>query len=315
MAEYFRQENRFTLFPLQDLKVWEFYNKAITSFWRPEELDFGNDNFNSLTEDEKFFISHILAFFAGSDGIVNENLAERFYTEIQNAEIRMFYGFQIAMENIHSHTYSLLIDRYIRNEEEKLKLFNAVNEYPAIKKKADWCLKHINDEEPFEYRLMCFAICEGIFFSGAFCAIYWLKKRGNKLKALSFSNELISRDEALHTEFAVYLYNKLGRHLTDNQMYYLIDEAVEIEKEFICEALPCRLIGMNSDLMSQYIEFVADRLLMMCNHKIMYGTQNPFDFMETISLEGKTNFFESRVSEYALADKSGKEEAFSEMDF
>jgi len=315
MTEIFRENNRFTLFPIKHYDIWCYYEKAINSFWRPEELDFSNDKWEELTSDEKFFISHILAFFAGADGIVNENLAEQFYREIENPEIRMFYGFQIAMENIHSHSYSLMIDTYIKDRDEKLKLFNAIQEYPAIKKKADWCLKHINNEEPFYKRLVCFALCEGLFFSGSFCAIFWLKNRGDKLKGLSFGNELISRDEALHTEFAVLLYSKLEEKMTETDIHILFDEAVEIEKEFITEALPCRMIGMNEKLMKQYIEFVADRLLLQLGYEKLYNTNNPFDFMLGISLERKTNFFENRVAEYALADKQDKEGAFDGLDF
>ena len=315
MTEIFKDENRFTLFPIKHNDVWRMYMKQVESFWRAEELDFSNDNWDKLNEKEQYFIKHILGFFAGSDGIVNENLAEQFYREIENAEIRCFYGFQIAMENIHSQTYSLLIDTYIKDNEDKTKLFNAIYEFPAIKKKADWCLKHINNDEPFAKRLICFALCEGVFFSGAFCSIFWLKKRGDILPALSFANELISRDEALHCEFAVLLYSKITQKLSEKEIHDLFKEAVNIEKEFICEALPCRLIGMNKKLMKQYIEFVADRLLLQLGYEKLYNSSNPFDFMEAISLEKKTNFFESRVSEYALADKKFRDNAFDDMEF
>jgi ribonucleoside-diphosphate reductase subunit M2 len=252
----------------------------------------------------------ILAFFAASDGIVLENLAMRFMGEVQLSEARAFYGFQIAMENIHSETYSLLIDTYIKDREEKTMLFQAIDNFPCIKKKADWAIKWINDKRSsFATRLIAFACIEGIFFSGAFCSIFWLKKRG-LMPGLTFSNELISRDEALHTEFAVLLYSKLNKKLTKSKVLEILKEAVEIEKEFICDALPCRLIGMNSDLMCQYIEFVADRLSVQLGYDKIYGTKNPFDFMEMISIEGKTNFFEKRVAEYALADKTKTEDVF-----
>jgi ribonucleotide reductase beta subunit family protein with ferritin-like domain len=251
----------------------------------------------------------ILAFFAASDGIVLENLGARFMTEVQLPEARAFYGFQIAMENIHSETYSLLIDTYIKDETEKDTLFNALTIFPCITKKGNWALKWMNPENSFSKRIVAFACVEGIFFSGAFCSIYWLKKRG-LMPGLTFSNELISRDEALHTEFAIYLYSKLEKKLVKKKIQEIIMDAVEIEKEFICEALPCRLIGMNSDLMNQYIEFVADRLAIQLGIEAIYNTINPFDFMEMISLEQKTNFFESRVSAYALADTTGKQTAF-----
>ena len=309
----FKDKNRFTLFPIKYHDVWSMYNKQVDSFWRAEEIDFSKDRWDKLSDNEKYFISHILAFFAGSDGIVCENLATQFYTEIENSEIRMFYGFQIAMENIHSQTYSLLIDSYIKSRQDKEKLFNAIYEYPSIKKKADWCLKHINDHESFAKRLVCFALCEGVFFSGAFCSIFWLKKRGDPLPSLSFANELISRDEALHTEFAVLLYHKLENKLSENEITNIFKEAVEIEKEFICESLPCRLLGMNTKLMCQYIEFVADRLIVQLGYNKLYNASNPFDFMESISLEKKTNFFESRVSEYALATKDKTNLSFDGM--
>jgi ribonucleoside-diphosphate reductase subunit M2 len=256
-----------------------------------------------LTPNEKHFISHILAFFAASDGIVLENLAIRFMSDVKLSEARAFYGFQIAMENIHSEMYSLLIDTYIKKNDEKNNLFHAVDNFPCIKKKADWALKWAGDKRSsFATRLVAFACVEGIFFSGAFCSIYWLKKRG-LMPGLTFSNELISRDEALHTEFAVLLYTMLDKKLKKERIYEIIKEAVSIEQEFITEALPCRLIGMNDKLMNEYIEFVADRLVVQLGYKKIYNTQNPFSFMEMISIEGKTNFFERRVGEYALADK------------
>ena len=305
-------QGRFVMFPVQDQTIWKMYKKQVDCFWRPEEIDTAKDNWNSLTKDEQYFIKMILAFFAASDGIVLENLGARFMTEIQLPEARAFYGFQIAMENIHSETYSLLIDTYIKDETEKDKLFNALSNFPCISKKADWALKWMNPENNFAKRLVAFACVEGIFFSGAFCSIYWLKKRG-LMPGLTFSNELISRDEALHTEFAVYLYNKLIHKLSKDEIKNIIMDAVCIEKEFINDSLPCRLIGMNSILMNQYIEFVADRLLLQLGSDPVYKVINPFDFMEMISLEQKTNFFESRVSEYALSEKSGKECAFDEV--
>jgi ribonucleoside-diphosphate reductase subunit M2 len=288
------------------------YKKQVDCFWRAEEIDLSKDltHWETLDQKEKYFVSMILAFFAASDGIVLENLAMRFMGEVQLSEARAFYGFQIAMENIHSETYSLLIDTYIKDREEKTMLFQAIDNFPCIKKKADWAIKWINDKRSsFATRLIAFACIEGIFFSGAFCSIFWLKKRG-LMPGLTFSNELISRDEALHTEFAVLLYSKLNKKLTKSKVLEILKEAVEIEKEFICDALPCRLIGMNSDLMCQYIEFVADRLSVQLGYDKIYGTKNPFDFMEMISIEGKTNFFEKRVAEYALADKTKTEDVF-----
>merc|ERR1711871_545157 len=266
------------------------------------------------TDNERHFISHVLAFFAASDGIVNENLAQNFASEIQSSEARCFYGFQIAIENIHSEVYSLLIDTYIKDNTEKTWVFKALDNFKCIKKKADWSIKWINDKRSsFATRLIAFACVEGIFFSGAFCSIYWLKKRG-LMPGLTFSNELISRDEAIHTEFAVLLYSKLDKKIQKNKLYDIVKEAVEIEKEFICEALPCKLIGMNSKLMSQYIEFVADRLLVQLGYNKHYKTSNPFDFMEMISLEGKTNFFEKRVGDYSLSSDKKTEDAFSMED-
>ena len=313
-TEILLKENndRYVMFPLQDEEIWSMYKKQVECFWRAEEIDLSKDlsHWNGLNTDERFFISMILAFFAASDGIVLENLAMRFMTEVQLSEARAFYGFQIAMENIHSEVYSLLIDTYINDREEKTKLFSAIDNFPCIKKKADWAIKWINDTKSnFAIRLVAFACVEGIFFSGAFCSIYWLKKRG-LMPGLTFSNELISRDEALHTEFAVLLYNKLTKKIQKNKFYEIIKEAVEIEKEFICEALPCRLIGMNSKLMSEYIEFVADRLCLQLGYDKIYNSSNPFDFMDMISIEGKTNFFEKRVGEYALAEKTKSSDCF-----
>ena len=297
-------KDRYVMFPIQDDDIWKMYKKQMDCFWRAEELDLSKDlaHWNKLTKNEQHFIKMILAFFAASDGIVLENLGMRFMSEVQLSEARAFYGFQIMMENIHSESYSLLIDTYIKEKEEKTKLFKALENFECIKKKGDWAIKWINDKRSsFATRLIAFACVEGIFFSGAFCAIYWLKKRG-LMPGLTFSNELISRDEAMHTEFAILLYSKLRNKTSKKKVYELIKEAVEIEKEFICEALPCRLIGMNSDKMSQYIEFVADRLIVQLGYNKIYNASNPFDFMEMISLEGKTNFFEKRVSDYSLSN-------------
>ena len=297
-------DERYVMFPIQDDDIWKMYKKQMDCFWRAEEIDLSKDitHWNKLTQNEQHFIKMILAFFAASDGIVLENLGMRFMSEVQLSEARAFYGFQIMMENIHSESYSLLIDTYIKEKEEKTKLFKALENFECIKKKGDWAIKWINDKRSsFATRLIAFACVEGIFFSGAFCAIYWLKKRG-LMPGLTFSNELISRDEAMHTEFAVLLYNKLKNKTSRKKVYDLIKEAVEIEKEFICEALPCRLIGMNAEKMSQYIEFVADRLVVQLGYNKIYNSSNPFDFMEMISLEGKTNFFEKRVSDYSLSN-------------
>ena len=299
-------DNRYVMFPIKDQDIWQMYKKQEDLFWRAEEIDLSKDmkHWEALNPDEKHFISMILAFFAASDGIVLENLGMRFMSEIQLAEARAFYGLQIAMENIHSITYSTLIDTYIKDKTEKNKLFNALSEYPCIKKKADWAIKWIQDKRSsFATRLVAFAVVEGIFFSGAFCSIFWLKKRGI-MPGLCFSNELISRDEALHTEFAVLLHNKLERPLKKQKIEEIIREAVDIEIDFINNALPCRLIGMNGMLMQQYIEFVADRLAVQLGGDKIYGSSCPFDWMTLISLETKTSFFESRVAEYSLADKN-----------
>ena len=305
-------DNRFVMFPIQDQDIWKMYKKQVDCFWRAEEIDLSKDqtHWDALENDERYFISMILAFFAASDGIVLENLAARFMNDVQLSEARAFYGFQIAMENIHSETYSLLIESYIKNTEEKTTLFHAIENFPCIKKKSDWAQKWMHDNRSsFATRLVAFACVEGIFFSGAFCSIYWLKKRG-LMPGLTFSNELISRDEALHTEFAVLLYNKLQKRMTKARIHEIIKEAVVIETEFICEALPCRLIGMNSELMTKYIQFVADRLCLQLGYDKIYNVANPFDFMELISLESKTNFFEKRVDSYSLAEKTKANDVF-----
>ena len=297
-------DNRFVMFPIKYDDIWAMYKKQVDCFWRAEEIDLSKDlnHWDTLNADEKHFISMILAFFAASDGIVLENLAQRFMSDVQISEARAFYGFQIAMENIHSQTYSLLIETYIKDKEQKHKLFNAIENYPCIKKKSDWAQKWINDNRSsFATRLVAFACIEGIFFSGSFCSIFWLKKRG-LMPGLTFSNELISRDEALHCEFAILLYSKLEKKIAKAKIHDIIKECVEIETEFICQALPCRLIGMNSELMTQYIQFVADRLCVQLGYPKIYNAANPFSFMEMISIEGKTNFFERKVGDYALAN-------------
>lgn len=310
-------KDRFVLFPIKHDDIWSFYKKAEASFWTAEEIDLSPDLIdweNKLNDDERHFIKHVLAFFAASDGIVNENLAENFVAEVQYTEAKFFYGFQIAMENIHSETYSLLIDTYIKDSKEKNQLFNAIETMDCVRKKADWALRWI-DEGNFAERLIAFAAVEGIFFSGSFCSIFWLKKRG-LMPGLSFSNELISRDEGLHCDFACLLYNNhLNNKLSTETVKSIILDAVEIEKEFILESLPVKLIGMNSDLMSQYIEFVADRLLAELGCEKVFNVSNPFDFMDMISIQGKTNFFEKRVGEYQKAGvMSGKEGNSFSMD-
>ena len=310
------QENkdRFVLFPIEHKSIWEMYKKSEASFWTAEEIDLNADQQdweNKLNDDERHFIKHVLAFFAASDGIVNENLAINFMNEVQYPEARCFYGFQIMMENIHSETYSLLIDTYIKDTKEKDKLLHAIETLDCVKKKAEWALKWI-DSENFNERLIAFAAVEGIFFSGSFCSIFWLKKRG-LMPGLSFSNELISRDEGLHCDFACLLYSQLKNKLSEKRVQEIITNAVDIEKEFVTDALPVRLIGMNADLMCQYIEFVADRLLGELGCAKIYNATNPFDFMDLISLQGKTNFFEKRVAEYQKSgvmggdDKESKE--------
>jgi len=300
-------ENRYVLYPIKYDKIFEMYKKALASFWTVEEVDLSKDynDWEKLKDEEKHFIKNVLAFFAGSDGIVLENLAQRFMNEIEPAEAKCFYGFQIAMENIHSEMYSLLIDTYIKNESEKGKLLNAINTIPSVSKKAKWAIKWIQDDNAnYATRLIAFAAVEGIFFSGSFCSIFWLKKRG-LMPGLTSSNELISRDEGMHTDFAILIYSMLVNKLPVETVNKIILEAVEIEKEFIIDSIPCKLIGMNSKLMSEYIEFVADRLLVQLGCKEVFNSKNPFSFMEMISIEGKTNFFEKRVMDYSKAGVGG----------
>ena len=308
----------FTLFPIRpsEQHLYDMYKKSVASFWTPEEISFVKDaeDWAKLTDNEIHFITHVLAFFAGSDGIVMENLVRRFQGEVDSQVVKLFYSFQNAMEGIHSETYSLLIDTYVKNEEEKAKLFNAITTIPCIKEKADWALEWMNAERSFGTRLVAFACVEGIFFSGAFCAIFWLKKRG-LLPGLTFSNELISRDEGLHTQFAVALFHTLPNKPNPEEIQAIIMGAVVLEKEFICESLPCALIGMNSKMMSQYIEFVADRLAVQLGLNKLYNTANPFDFMELISLEGKANFFEKKVSEYSRPMDNGGSIRLDDEDF
>ncbi len=310
-------KNRFVLFPIQHDDIWHFYKKAEASFWTAEEIDLSPDLIdweNKLNDDERHFIKHVLAFFAASDGIVNENLAQNFLSEVQYTEAKFFYGFQVAIENIHSETYSLLIDTYIKDSQEKKHLFNAIETLDCVRKKAEWALRWI-EKGSFAERLVAFAAVEGIFFSGSFCSIFWLKKRG-LMPGLSFSNELISRDEGLHCDFACLLYNKhLIQKLPKERVQEIIMDAVAIEKEFVTDALPVKLIGMNSDLMTQYIEFVADRLLIELGNEKVYNAAMPFDFMEMISIQGKTNFFEKRVGEYQKAGVlAGKENQTFSLD-
>jgi len=302
--EFLLEENpqRFVLFPIQHKAVWEMYKKHEASFWTAEEIDLSQDqkDWETLSDDEQHFLKHILAFFAASDGIVLENLGTRFLGEVQIPEARCFYGFQLAMENIHSETYSLLIDTYIKDTQEKRHLFNAMDNIPCVQEKANWALKWIESDNRFSERLVAFAAVEGIFFSGSFCAIFWMKKRG-KMPGLTFSNELISRDEGLHCDFACLLYSMLKHKLSDAVVHEIIESAVAIEKEFVTSAIPVALIGMNAKLMSQYIEFVADRLLDALGAPKIWNVSNPFEWMEMISLQGKTNFFEKRVGEYQKA--------------
>jgi len=302
---------RYTLFPISPSEedLYRLYKKAVASFWTVEEIDFSKDkdDWEKLTENEKYFIKHVLAFFAGSDGIVQENLASRFQKDVQSPVARLFYGLQNAMEGIHSETYSLLIDQYVKDKDEQMKYFRAIDTIPANKKKADWALYWIDSPEDYSTRVLAFACVEGIFFSGSFCAIYWIKKRG-LLPGLTFSNELISRDEGLHTEFAVAMYHKMKYRLPEEAVYRIVKEAVESETEFITDALPVSLIGMNSRDMTQYIQFVADRLLIQLGYPKLYNVGNPFDFMDLISLEGKTNFFEKKVSEYSKPGVGMKKE-------
>lgn len=310
-------ENRFVIFPIEHQDIWEWYKKSEASFWTAEEIDLHQDLSDwttKLTNDERFFVKHILAFFAASDGIVNENLAENFVNEVQYSEAKFFYGFQIMMENIHSETYSLLIDTYVKDEKEKDMLFHALDNFPAIKKKADWAIKWI-DSPSFAERLIAFAAVEGIFFSGAFCSIFWLKKRG-LMPGLTFSNELISRDEGVHCDFAVHLHNHhLVNKVPKARIREILVEALDIEREFITESLPVSLIGMNSKLMTQYLEFVTDRLLVELQCEKEYNTTNPFDFMDMISLQGKTNFFEKRVAEYQKAGVTNMDKESNKISF
>jgi ribonucleoside-diphosphate reductase subunit M2 len=299
-------DNRYVMFPIKYDDIWQMYKRQVDCFWRAEEVDLSKDlkDWEKLNEDEKKFIKMVLAFFAASDGVVLENLAVRFMGDVQVSEARAFYGFQVAMENIHSEMYSLLIDTYIQDSNEKTKLLEATQNYECIAKKANWAKKWMNDNRSsFGARLVAFAAIEGIFFSSSFASIYWIKKRG-LMPGLTFSNELISRDEALHTEFAVLMYSKLQKKLNKKRIYEIIQEAVEIEKEFITVSIPCRMIGMNSKLMCQYIEFVADRLVLQLGYDKIYKSTNPFDFMELISIESKVNFFERTNAEYALANKT-----------
>ena len=319
VVEPILQENkdRFVIFPIKHHDIWEWYKKQEACFWTAEEIDLHQDitDWNTkLNDDEKFFVKHILAFFAASDGIVNENLAENFVSEVQYTEAKFFYGFQLMMENIHSETYSLLIDTYVKDEKEKNVLFKALENFPAIAKKAEWALKWV-ESESFAERLIAFAAVEGIFFSGAFCSIFWLKKRG-VMPGLTFSNELISRDEGMHCDFAVHLHNNhLVNKVSKSRITEILTNALDIEREFITESLPVSLIGMNAKLMTQYLEFVTDRLLVELGCERVYNSSNPFDFMDMISLQGKTNFFEKRVSEYQKAGVLNKEEETDRFSF
>lgn len=305
-------DDRFILYPIKYPHLYELYKKAVACFWTVDEVDLSKDlgDYKALSKDEAHFVNMILAFFAGADGIVNENLATRFYNDVKIGEARLFYGFQIAIEGIHQETYSNLIDTYIKNKDEKEKLFHAIQNFPCIAKKADFAKKYMTCEASFPIRLIAFACVEGIQFSGAFCALFWLRKR-NILQGLTFSNQLISRDEALHAEFAVALYRLLQDKLSEKKIHEIIKEAVDIEIGFICDAIPCRMIGMNHILMTQYIQFVSNRLCLQLGYSKLYpDIINPFDFMESISIETKTNFFESRVAEYALATRTGMDDAF-----
>ena len=305
-------ENRFVMFPIKHHDVWELYKKSVESFWRAEEVDLSKDlaDWKRLTDDEQKFIKMILSFFAASDGIIVENLALRFMNEVQSAEIRAAYSFQNFIENIHSEMYSLLIDTYIQDPEEKMQLFHAVEHYPCIKKKADWARKWISDgRSSFATRLLAFAIVEGIYFSSSFSAIFWLKQK-NVMPGLCLSNEFISRDEGLHVELAVMLYNKLKRKVSKKKFVEMMKEAVEIEREFICDAIPCRMLGMNHDMMYEYIRYVANRLCLSLGYEKVFEAKNPFPWMETISIERRVNFFEHRVSDYGLADRTVNEKTF-----
>lgn len=307
------KNNRLTVYPIKYHKIWEFYKKMIASSWTVEEIEFSkdNDDFNKLSPEEQHFIKMVLAFFAGADGIVNMNLGKRFIQEVQIPEAIMAYDFQKMMENIHSETYSLQIDNIIRDDEEKEKALNAITNYPCIKRKADWAYKWIESRESFALRLIAFAIVEGVFFSGSFCAIFWLKKK-NVMPGLCDSNEFIARDEGMHTAFACLLYSMFNERIDEDIVHIMFKEAYEIEREFICDSLPCSLLGMNSDLMSQYIRFVSDLLLVSLNYNKIWNETNPFDFMESISMEGKTNFFESRPTQYQKASvlNTGRDNSF-----
>ena len=311
------QNNRFTLFPIKYNDIWEAYKNQQKAIWTADEIDYLADlnDLETLKPEEKTFIENILAFFAGSDGIVLENLVTKFCKEIQIPEVRSAYTFQAYMENVHSEVYSLLIDTYIKDNKRKEECFNAIETIPAIKKKADWALKWINDDKSFAERLVAFSIVEGVFFSGSFCAIFWLKSKGKMVKSLGKSNELIARDEGMHTDFAVLLYSKLINKLDKEVIYDIIKEAVNIEKEFICDSLKCKLIGMNSDLMSEYIEFVADRLLTQLGYDKYYNKSNPFGFMNSMNLDGKTNFFEQRVTEYRIEQDASMKNFVIDDDF
>lgn len=305
-------KNRFVILPIKYDDIWQMYKQAEACFWVAGELDFSQDmnHWKNLTEEERHFIKYVLAFFAASDGIVNENLAQNFMKEVQIPEARFFYGMQIAIENIHSEAYGLMIDTYISDEKEKLSLFQAIDTIPSVKKKADWAINWIGSKN-FVERLIAFACVEGIFFSGSFCAIFWLKKKG-LMPGLAHSNELISRDEGMHRDFACLLYNKYVKNkLSQERVYEIIQSAMKVEKEFILESIPVSLIGMNPKMMAQYLEFVADHLLLALGYKALYNVSNPFDFMETISLQGKTNFFEKRVSEYQKSGSMSPKSAFS----
>lgn len=308
------EEGRLTIFPIKYNDIWDMYKKAVSSFWSVEEIDLSKDmdHFNKLSDNERKFIKNILAFFSSSDTIVNINLGERFLNEVKPLEAKFFYAFQMAIENIHSETYSLLIDTYFKDSHEKNECFNAIQYIPCIAKKADWCFKWINDtDSTFSQRLIAFAIVEGVFFSGAFCSIFWLKERG-LMPGLAFSNELISRDEGMHVEFAVLLYSMISNKLPEETVHKIMKEAVEVEKTFIVESIPCSMLGMNSLLMETYIEYVADRLLSQLNYSKIWNVKNPFPFMERISIETKSNFFESRVSQYSKANV-GNKQAHSEI--
>ncbi len=308
-----QDDNRYVMFPIQHNDIWEMYKRSIDSFWHTGEISLAQDlnDWNKLSDDEKNFIKMILAFFSSSDALVTDNLGSRFMNEVQPSEARAFYAFQIAIETIHSEMYSILIDTYIKDNTEKDKLFKATQNYPSISKKFKWAEKWLNDKRSgFATRLVAFAIVECIFFSSSFAAIYWIKKRG-LMPGLTFSNELISRDEALHTEFATLLYSKIVRRIPKKKLYEIIKEAVDIEKEFITESIPCKMIGMNAKLMTQYIEFVADRLCLQLGYDKFYNSPNPFDFMELISVDSKVNFFERTNSEYALANKTVDDNVFN----